>query len=79
MKNNFKLTSHVKIDSVNRIHTEKIDVLESKQLKDLPTWYPIFEIPYTIQVRVLLTPDTVTLQLTYINKSKDPDIFSCYL
>ena len=66
------------ISSVNRIHTEEIDLLDSKQLNDLPTWYPVFETPYTIQDRVSLTPDTVTLQLTYIDKSKDLDILSCY-
>ena len=60
---------------MNRIHTEEIDLFEFKELNDLPTWYPIHEIPYTIQARVSLTPDTVTLQLTYISKSKDPDFF----
>ena len=45
---------YFKIGSVNGIHTEEIDLLEFKQLNDLPSWYPIFGIPYTIQPTLII-------------------------
>ena len=42
------------IGSVNRIHTEEVDLLEFKWLNDLHSWYPVFGIPYTIQDNMII-------------------------
>ena len=59
--------------------TEEVDLLEFKQLNNIPSWYHIFGIPYTIQANVDYTPHTAVIKLVYIDKSEDLNIFSPYM
>ena len=70
---------YFKIGSVNRIHTKEVDLLQFKWLNNLPSWYPIFGIPYIIQANIDYIPHTAVIKFVYIDKSKDPSIFSPYV
>ena len=62
-----------KLDYLNLIHTEEIDLLKFKQNNDLPAWYPIFKIPYIIQITVSYTEFYTFVQLLYVDMSMDSD------
>ena len=64
---------------VNGIHTKEVDLLEFKRNNDLPSWYPIFPIPYCIELKVIYTEATALVQLIYIDTSPDPDLVSPYV
>ena len=70
---------YCKIGSLNRIPNEEGDLQEFKHLNNLPSWYPIFGLPYTIQANIDYTPHTAAIKLEYIDKSKDLNIFSPYI
>ena len=59
--------------------TEEIDLLEVKESNDLPSWYPLFQLPYQIDVKVTCTGVHVYIEIIYINSSPDPDIFAPYV
>ena len=42
------------------IHTEEINLLDFKEWHDLPSWYPIFQLPYQIDAKVTCTGFTST-------------------
>ena len=62
----------------NRIHTEEDDLLELKEANDLPSWYPLFQLPYQIDVKVTCTGFHVYVNIIYIDLSPDPNIFAPY-
>ena len=63
----------------NRIHTEEVDLLNVKESNDLPSWYPLFQLPYQIDVKVTCTGVHVYIEIIYIDSSPDPDIFAPYV
>ena len=63
----------------NGIHTEEVDLLDVKESNDLPSWYPLFQLPYQIDVKVTCTGVHVYVEIIYINSSPDPDIFASYV
>ena len=70
---------HYSLEHHNRIHTEEIDLLEVKESNNLPSWYPLFQLPYQIDVKVTCTGVHVYIEIIYINSSPDPDIFVPYI
>ena len=66
------------LNYLNRIHTKEVDLLEFKRNNDLPSWYPIFQMPYHIKLKVSYTETTAVVQLIYIDTSPDPEIF-CHM
>ena len=46
-----------------------------KLIYDLPSWYPIFQLPYQITAKVTCTGFYIYIEIIYIDSSPDPDIF----
>ena len=63
----------------NGIHTEEVDLLDVKESNDLPSWYPLFQLPYQIDVKVTCTGVHVYVEIIYIDSSPDPNIFAPYI
>ena len=63
----------------NGIHTEEVNLLNVKESNDLPSWYPLFQLPYQIDVKVTCTGVHVYVEIIYIDLSPDPDIFVPYI
>ena len=58
------------------IHTKEINLLNFKEWHDLPSWYPVFQLPYQIDAKVTCTGFYVYIEIIYIDLSPDPDIFA---
>ena len=78
-KDHITVDIHYSLEHHNRIHTEEIDLLEVKKSNDLPSWYPLFQLPYQIDVKVTCTGVHVYVEIIYIDPSPDPDIFAPYV
>ena len=63
----------------NGIHTEEVDLLNVKESNDIPSWYPLFQLPHQIDVKVTCTGVHVYVKIIYIDSSPDPDIFAPYI
>ena len=59
-----------------RESTPKKNLLDFKEWHDLPSWYPIFQLPYQIDAKVTCTGFYVYIKIIYIDSSPDPDIFA---
>ena len=70
---------HYSLEYHNGIHTEEVDLLKLKESNDLPSWYPLFQIPYQIDVKVTCTGFYIYIEVIYIDLSPDPDIFVPYI
>ena len=70
---------HCLLEHHNGIHTEEIDLLEVKESNNLPSWYPLFQLPYQIEVKVTCTGVHVYVEIIFIDSSRDPDIFAPYV
>ena len=70
---------HYSLEHHNKIHTEEVDLLELEESNDLPSWYPLFQLPYQIDVKVTCTGVHVYVEIIYIDSSPDPDIFAPYV
>ena len=78
-KDHITVDIHYSLEHHNRIHTEEVDLLELKEFNDLPSWYPLFQLPYQIDVKVTCTGFHVYAEIIYIDLSPDPDIFVPYV
>ena len=54
-KDHITIDIHYLLEHHNGIHTEEVDLLNLKEDNDLPSWYPIFHLPYQIDVKVTCT------------------------
>ena len=63
----------------NGIHTDEVDILDFMEYNDLPSWYPIFQLPYQIDVKVTCTGFYVYVEIIYIDSSRDPEMFVPYV
>ena len=61
------------LNYLNLIHTKEVDLLKFKQNNDLPPWYPVFRIPYSIEIKVSYTEFSAFVQLLYIDMSTDSE------
>ena len=78
-KDHITIDIHYSLEHHNRIHTEEVDLLNLKEFNDLPSWYPFFQHPYQIDVKVTCTGFYVYVEIIYIDSSPDPEIFSPYV
>ena len=78
-KDHITVDIHYSLEHHNRIHTEEVDLLKLKKSNDLPSWYPLFQLPYQIDVKVTCTGFHVYIDIIYIDSSPDPDIFVLYV
>ena len=78
-KDHTTIDIHYSLEDHTGIHTKEIDLLNLKESNDLPSWYPIFQLPYQIDVKVTCTGSYVYVEIIYINSSPDPEIFSPYI
>ena len=77
-KNHITIDIHYSLEHHSRIHTDEVDLLDFKEDNDLPSWYPIFQLPYEIDVKVTCTGFHVYIEIIYIDSSPDPNIFAPY-
>ena len=54
-KDHITVNIHYSLEHHNGIHTEEVDLLKLKEFNDLPSWYPLFQFPYQIDVKVTCT------------------------
>ena len=73
------LSTSNSLEHHNGIHTEEVDLLKLKESNDLPSWYPLFQLPYQIDIKVTCTGFHVYIEIIYIDSSPDPDIFVPYV
>ena len=78
-KDHIAIDIHYSLEHQNGIHTEEVDLLDLKEFNDLPSWYPFFQLPYQIDVKVTCTGVYVYMEIIYIDSSPDPEIFSPYV
>ena len=78
-KDHITVDIHYSLEHHNRIHTEEVNSLKLKEVNDLPSWYPLFQLPYQIDVKVTCTGFHVYVNIIYIDSSPDPDIFAPYV
>ena len=78
-KDHITVDIHYSLEHHNGIHTEEIDLLEVKESNDLPSWYPLFQLPCQVDVKVTCTGVHVYVEIIYIDSSPDPDIFAPYV
>ena len=77
-KNHITIDINYSLEHHSRIHTDEVDLLDFKEDNDLPSWCPIFQLPYEIDVKVTCTGFHVYIEIIYIDSSPDPDIFAPY-
>ena len=70
---------HYSLEHHSGIHTEEVDILELKEFNNLQSWYPLFQLPYQIDVKVICTGFYVYVKRIYIDSSPDPDNFAPYV
>ena len=75
-KDHISVNIHYSLEHHNRIHIEEVNLLEVKESNGLPSWYPLFQLPYKIDVKVTCTGIHVYVEIIYIDSSLDPDIFA---
>ena len=68
-KDNITVDIHYSLEHHNGIHTEEVNLLELKAANDLPSWYPLFHLPYQIDVKVTCTGFHVYVDIIYIDSS----------
>ena len=78
-KDHITVDIHYSLEHHNLIHTEEVDLLKLKEANDLPSRYPLFQLPYQIDMKVTCTGFHVYIDIIYIDSSPDPDIFAPYV
>ena len=78
-KDHITIDIHNLLEHHNGIHTEEVDLLDLKEYNDLPSWYPIFQLPYQINIKVTCTGFYIYVEIIYIDSSPDPEIFLPYV
>ena len=78
-KDHVTIDIYYSLEHHNGIYTEEVDLLNVKESNDLPSWYPLFQLPYQIDVKVTCTGAHVYVEIIYIDSSPDPDIFAPYV
>ena len=68
-KDHITVDIHYSLEHHNGIHTEEVDLLELKEANDLPSWYPLFQLPYQIDVKVTCTGFHVYVDIICIDSS----------
>ena len=78
-KDHVTVDIYYSLEDQKGIHTKDVDLLDFKEWNDLPSWYPIFQIPYQIDVKVTCTGFYIYIEVIYIDLSCDPENFAPYV
>ena len=78
-KDHITIDIYYSLEHHNGIHTEEVNLLNVQESNDLPSWYPLFQLPYQIDVKVTCTGVHVYVEIIYIDSSPDPNIFAPYV
>ena len=78
-KDQITVDIHYSLEHHNGIHTEEVDLLDVKESNDLRSWYPLFQLPYQIDMKVTCTGVHVYVEIIYIDSSPDCNIFVPYV
>ena len=78
-KDHITVVIHYSLEHHIGIHTEEVDLFDVKESNDLPSWYPLFQLPYQIEVKVTCTRVHIYIEIVYIDLSPDPDVFAPYV
>ena len=78
-EDNVTIDIYCLLEHHNGIHTEEVDLLGVKESNNLPSWCPLFQLPYQINIKVTCTGVHVYIEIIYIDSSPDPDIFAPYV
>ena len=78
-KDHVTVDIHYSLETHNGIHTKEVDLLDFKEYNNLPSWYPIFQLPYHIDIKVTSTGFYIYVEVIYIDSSRDPEIFAPYM
>ena len=65
-KDHITIDIHYSLQHHNGIHTDEVDLLDFKEDNDLPSWYPIFQLPYQNDIKVTCTGVHVYVEIIYI-------------
>ena len=71
-KDHITVNIHYSLEHHNGIHTEEVDLLKLKASNDLPSWYPLLQFPYQIDVKVTCTGFHVYVDIIYITRHQTP-------
>ena len=72
-KNYITVDIHYSLGDHTGIHSKEVDLLNFKAYHDLPSWYPIFEIPHKRMQKFAVQVSYVYVTIIYIDLSPDPD------
>ena len=72
-KDHITVDIHYSLGDHTGIHSKEVDLLDFKEYHDLPSWYPIFQIPYQTDAKVSCTGFYIYVAIIYIDSSPDPD------
>ena len=78
-KDHVTVDIYYSLEHHNRIHTEEVNLLDVKESNNLPSRYPLFQLPYQIDIKVTCTGVHVYVEIIYFDLSPDPDIFVPYV
>ena len=78
-KDHITIDIHYSLEHHTGIHTEEVDLLNIKESNNLPGWYPIFQLPYQIDIKVTCTGCYIYMAIIYIDSSPDPDPSAPYV
>ena len=78
-KDHVAVDIYYSLEDRKEIHTEEVYLLNFKEWHDLPSWYPIFQLPYQIDVKVTCTGFYIYIEIIYIDLSPEPDHFAPYI
>ena len=74
-----KVDIYYSLEEGKGIYTQEVNLLDFKAHYDLPSWYPIFQLPYQTDAKVTCTGFYVFIEIIYIDSSPDPGIFEPYV
>ena len=78
-KDHITIDIHYSLEHHTGIHSEEVDLLDIKESNNLPSLYPIFQLPYQIDVKVTCTGCYVYVVIIYIDLSPDPNTSAPYV
>ena len=78
-KDHVTIDIYYSLEDQKGIHTEEVDLLNFKEYNDLPSWYPIFQLPYQIDMKVTCMGSYIYVEIIYIDLSHDPESFAPYV
>ena len=74
-KDHVTIDIYYSLEHHNGIHTEEVDLLDVKESNEFPSWYPLFQLPFQIDVKVTCTGVHVYIEIIYIDSSPVTEVW----